>query len=58
MIENFHSIRRKLIFSRWYNLVHDEIPKRIQADEFHLRWIFHNFRNYAESRRDVRRQQQ
>ena len=54
MIRQVHSIRRKIIFSSWFNHVHDYLPKMAQAEEFHMRTIFNAFRDVVDSRRGVR----
>ena len=53
-MEAVHKVQRKGIFISWFNLVHDELPKVRQADDFYLRVKFMAIRDLAQRNRNLR----
>ena len=56
MINEVHMMRRKLMFTNWFNHVHDFLPKKRDAEEFHLRKLFKSMHQVAVDRRGDRAQ--
>ena len=44
MINQVHQMRRRLMFTNWFNHVHDYLPKKKEAEDFHLRKLFESMR--------------
>ena len=51
MINQVQMMRRRLMFTNWFNHVHDFLPKKKQAEEFHLRKLFESMHQVAVDRR-------